>query len=154
MLLSPTSNAGRTSRILLADVILWINKASLALFIARVMPRPIWSSEAVPCCRVHLLWLKHRNSKSRVGLRLHLCDWGPGINVYIDDLLPHATLELCSYWGCGQVFHYIVDAYSEHAKEGPWAVHLTLGQDWGMGRYSRYQHRVYTRKSAQVSYPR
>ena len=25
------------------------------------------------------------------------------------------------------------------AKEGPWAVHLTLGLDWGMGRYSRYQ---------------
>ena len=38
MLLSPISNAGRTSRVLLADVILWINKASLALFIARVMP--------------------------------------------------------------------------------------------------------------------
>ena len=26
--------------------------------------------------------------------------------MYIDDLLPHAPLELCSYWGCGQVFHY------------------------------------------------
>ena len=25
--------------------------------------------------------------------------------MYIDDLLPHAPLELCSYWGCGQVFH-------------------------------------------------
>ena len=40
------------------------------------------------------------------------------------------------------------------AKEGPWAVHLTLGQDSGMGQYSRYQYRVYTRKSTQVSYPR
>ena len=29
------------------------------------------------------------------------------IDVYIDDLLPHAPLELCSYWGCGQVFHII-----------------------------------------------
>ena len=27
------------------------------------------------------------------------------IDVYIDDLLPHAPLELCSYWGCGQIFH-------------------------------------------------
>ena len=24
---------------------------------------------------------------------------------YIDDLLPHEPLELCSHWGCGQVFH-------------------------------------------------
>ena len=37
--------------------------------------------------------------------------------------------------------------YRTLAKEGPWVVHLTLGQDWGMGRYSRYQYRVYTRKS-------
>ena len=43
--------------------------------------------------------------------------------------------------------------YRTLAKEGPWAVHLTLGQDWGMGQYSRYQYHVYTRKSAQVSYP-
>ena len=28
----------------------------------------------------------------------------------IDDLLPHAPLELCSYWGCGQIFHIIVIA--------------------------------------------
>ena len=25
---------------------------------------------------------------------------------YIDDLLPYEPLELCSYWGCGQVFHF------------------------------------------------
>ena len=41
--------------------------------------------------------------------------------------------------------------YCTLAKEGPWAVHLTLGQYWGMGRY---QYRIYTRKSAQVIYPR
>ena len=32
----------------------------------------------------------------------------------IDDLLPYALLELCSYWGCGQVFHnnnYYVSLY-------------------------------------------
>ena len=44
--------------------------------------------------------------------------------------------------------------YRTLVKEDPWAVHLTLGQDWGVGRYSRYQYRIYTRKSAQVSYPR
>ena len=38
--------------------------------------------------------------------------------------------------------------YRTLAKEGPWSVHLTLGQNWGVGRYSRYQYRVYTRKSA------
>ena len=32
----------------------------------------------------------------------------------------------------------VCDVYHTLAKEGPWAVHLTLGQDWGMGRYSRY----------------
>ena len=26
---------------------------------------------------------------------------------YIDDLLPYASLQLCSYWGCGKLFHYI-----------------------------------------------
>ena len=27
--------------------------------------------------------------------------------LYIDDRLPYAPLELCSYWGCGQVFIYL-----------------------------------------------
>jgi hypothetical protein len=33
-ILSLTGNAGRSSRVLLADVILWINKACLVLYIA------------------------------------------------------------------------------------------------------------------------
>ena len=37
-------------------------------------------------------------------------------------------------------------------KKGPWAVHLTLGLDWGVGQYSRCQCRGYMRKSAQVNY--
>ena len=41
--------------------------------------------------------------------------------------------------------------YRTLSKEGPWAMHLRLGQDWGMGRYSRYQYRVYTRRY--VGYP-
>ena len=31
----------------------------------------------------------------------------------IDDLLPHAPLELCSYWGCGQVFGVIYEVSYE-----------------------------------------
>ena len=44
--------------------------------------------------------------------RLHLGDRLQGhvacrlCTHYIDDLVPYAPLELCSYWGCGQVFHY------------------------------------------------
>ena len=37
VLLSLTSTAGRTSRILVADVIPWINKASPALYTARTL---------------------------------------------------------------------------------------------------------------------
>jgi hypothetical protein len=112
VLLSLTSTVGQTSRVLLADVIPWINMASLALYIARTMSRLIWSSEAVLRCWVRLLWLKHRNlslSRSKVGLRHHLSACIDVARIlcthYIDDLLPYAPLELCSYWGCGQVFH-------------------------------------------------
>ena len=41
------------------------------------------------------LWLKHwclSLSRSRVGLRLHLRDWGIQCVHYVDDLLPHAPL--------------------------------------------------------------
>ena len=95
------------------------------LCMAHIMPHtcmqrailwPIWSSEAVLRCRVRLLRLKHHNLsllRSRVGLRLHLCDWGTGIDVagrtvyalYWWSFIPYAPLNLCSYWGCGQVFH-------------------------------------------------
>ena len=27
---------------------------------------------------------------------------------YTDDLVPYAPLELCSFWGCGEVFHCII----------------------------------------------
>ena len=50
--------------------------------------------------------------------------------------------------------HIHVPIYRILTKEGPWAVHLTLGQAWGMGRYLRYQCHIYMRKSTQVSYPR
>jgi hypothetical protein len=33
------------------------------------------------------------------------CVVAPLCTHYIDDLLPHAPLALCSYWGQGQEFH-------------------------------------------------
>ena len=60
-------------------------------------------------------------------------------------------------WSSSRVLagHYVVNQkyvslpaqemkYRTLAKEGPWAVHLTLGQDWGMGRYSRYRYCIQT----------
>ena len=32
--------------------------------------------------------------------------------------------------------------YRSLVKKGPWAVHLTLGSDKGVGRHSRYQYSV------------
>ena len=83
VLLSLTNTAGRTSHVLLDDVILWINKASLALYIARTlcaMPRPTHCSEAVWRCRVCRLWLKiisiEVNSQSETpSLRLRHRHW-------------------------------------------------------------------------------
>jgi hypothetical protein len=74
---SLTSTAGRTSRVFLAYVIPWINKASFALYIVCSVPchdRLIWKSEAVLGCRVSLCdWSVSLSSHSRsiVGLRLH-----------------------------------------------------------------------------------
>ena len=56
------------------------------------MPQPTRCSEAVWCCRVHLLWLKIVSIEvTRVGLRRHLCDWDAD------------TIRLCT--------HYIDDLY-------------------------------------------
>ena len=33
--------------------------------------------------------------------------------------------------------------YCSLAKKGPWAVHLTLGSNWGVGQHSNYQYCVY-----------
>ena len=106
-LLSLTSTAGRTSRVFLAYVIPWINKASLALYIARAMSWSIWSLEAVLRCRVRPYgWSietchyrgRESVSDSISAIETLLCTH------YIDDLLPHAPLPLCSYWGHGQEF--------------------------------------------------
>jgi hypothetical protein len=110
------STAGQlqTSCVFLGYIIPWINKVSLALYIARISQRatinrsevrklysavkfvPVidWSIETchyqvesrsqTPCLRQHAALCTH----------------------YIDDLLPHAPLPLCSYWGHGQEFHH------------------------------------------------
>ena len=52
---------GRMAHILLANIIKWINKASLELYIARTlraMPRPNECLETLWCCQIRLLWLK------------------------------------------------------------------------------------------------
>ena len=48
---------------------------------------------------------------------------------------------------CVCVFMYI---YRSLAKKRPWAVHLTLGSNWGVGGHSRNHRCALTRKSAQV----
>ena len=61
-------------------------------------------------------------------------------------VLIHSVCPCKSYVPkCFQTPHkldYYLFNYRILMKEGPWAVHLTLGKDWGMGRYSRYQYRV------------
>ena len=101
----------------------WINKASLALYIACIIVKGL-ARKTTAChatnnlkfgrCTAVLsssLWLKHRNlslERLRVGLRLHLYDSGASIEVYAFYWRPFITyiITLCSHWGYGQVFHY------------------------------------------------
>jgi hypothetical protein len=74
---------------------------------SRALSRSIWTSKAVLRCRVRLLWLKHIktcNCRGRESVSVTICHWGACIDVAytgytncIDDLLPHAPSELCSY---------------------------------------------------------
>ena len=109
VLLSLTSTVDQTSSILLADIIPWINKASLALYTARTlcaMPWPIQCSEAVWCCRVHLLWLKISSievtSRSQTA-SLQLSSWGADIDAVIDAMYtlywrPFTILTIMGMW--------------------------------------------------------
>ena len=112
MLLSPVSIAGRTSRVLLADVILWINKASLALFISRVIPTTNLKfgsctvlSTLSPLIEASKFEVEESVSDSISAIEAPTSMWLRLCTHYIDDLLPYEPLELCCYWGCGQVFH-------------------------------------------------
>ena len=112
-LLSLRSTVGWTSRVFLAYVMPWINKASLALYIARIVTRGCPARDCSSVTNLKFgrntvlssssLWLKHRNlslSRLRVDLRRHLHDfWGEHRSMCthsIDDLLPHAhyTMQL------------------------------------------------------------
>ena len=109
-LLSVRSTVGWTSRVFLAYVMPWINKASLALYIARIVTRGCPARDCSSVTNLKFgrntvlssssLWLKHRNlslSRLRVDLRRHLHDfWGEHRSMCthsIDDFLPHAPLH-------------------------------------------------------------
>ena len=46
--------------------------------------------------------------------------------------------------------HLHAGIYRTLAKNRPWAVHLTLGSNWGVGEHSRNHRCILTCKSAQV----
>ena len=102
-LLSLTSTADWISRVFLAYVILWINKASLVLYIVRIAQYATTDHEVWKLyCAVKLVPVVEASkfvtiywSRSRVGLRLHLCDSGASTDtVYALHWrpLPHAPL--------------------------------------------------------------
>ena len=106
-LLSLRSTVGWTSHVFLAYVMPWINKASLALYIARgAGPRataaawPTWSSEGILCCRVRL------------------CDW---------------SIETCRYLG----WESILDAISMISGASiDWCVRILLTTFYHMNHYT------------------
>ena len=109
-LLSLWSTAGWTSRVLLADVIPWINKASLVLYMACTlcaMLRLTWCSEAVEF--VSCDW-KLSVSRSRVGcsrLSDSISAIEAPVSMCIRTILTtfyHMNHYACSYWASGQVF--------------------------------------------------
>ena len=123
VLLSLRSTVGWTSRVFLAYIMPWINKASFALYIARIIVTRDWAA----CDYSNVtdlkfgrntvlssssLWLKHRNlslSRLRVDLRRHLHDfWGEHRSMFTHSSywrpFTTCTITLCSYWGDGQGF--------------------------------------------------
>ena len=59
------------------------------------------SSPVIEALKLVPVEVESRSQTTSLELR---CRYQCGV-YYIDDLLPYAPLELCSYWGCGQVFH-------------------------------------------------
>ena len=110
VLLSLTSTPGRTLRILVADVIPWINKARLARYsthaVCHATINPIFKSymallTSLPVIENYHIEVKSRSQTPSLRLRRRRC--GSDCTQYIDDLLPYEPL--CSYWACGQVFY-------------------------------------------------
>ena len=113
VLLSMTSTAGETSHVLLAYIMLWINIASLALYIARITVTRGWpardcssvtnlksSSEGILCCWVRLCdWsietCRYQGWESILDAisMISGASIGSMCTHSIDDLLPHAPLH-------------------------------------------------------------
>ena len=114
VLLSLRSTAGRTSRVLLADVIRWINKACLVLYIARMlcaMPRLTWCSEAVEfvSCDWNLSVSRSRVGRGRLSDSISVIE--APVSMCIRTILTtfyHMNHYACSYWASGQVFIIIL----------------------------------------------
>ena len=77
-----------------------------------------WHSWYVLCCQAHIcagsIEVCHLHLLESRSLEfISMIQWGIEHEVdrcthYIDDLLPIMRFTVFSYWGCGQVFHYIV----------------------------------------------
>ena len=94
---SLTSTAGQTSRILLAYVILWINKASLVLHVYKALTVSCHNRSEVwkLYCTIEFISLWSGIETIEVS-QLHLCDWGARLCTHYntDNLLLHAPLQL------------------------------------------------------------
>ena len=120
VLSSLTSTDGRTSSILLAYVILWIiNIASLALCYIACQHASCQATIQKLHCAIKFVSVieasklitvevesQSQTSSMRLRHRCRLCTH------YIDNLLPHAPLQLCSYWGYGQMFYILSKCYA------------------------------------------
>jgi hypothetical protein len=117
MLPSLTSIVGRIS-LAYMYVITWINIASLALYIVRIVSSAACRattnrSEARSCTgpSSSSLWLRAshyrviRGRESVSDSAIEEPTYAALCTYYNDDLLPHTPLPLCSYWGHGQEFH-------------------------------------------------
>ena len=98
VLLSLTSTAGRTSRILVADVIPWINKASLALYARTLsaMPRPTrWMalSSLSPVIGNYQYRGRESVSDSISAIEAPTSMWLGLCTHYIDDLLSYQNSD-------------------------------------------------------------
>ena len=111
-LLSLRSTAGRTSRILLADVIPWINKPSLVLYIARTlcaMPQPTRYSKlyAYIALLISTLVIENCQCRDRESASLQLRRWHRCSLDCVCTILTtfyHMNHYGAIYWACGQVF--------------------------------------------------
>ena len=116
MLLPLTSTVDQTSRVLLANVMPWIYKASLALYIGTAACHTATNLKFGSCTALSSLslWLNHRNlslsvnkvkSRSLTPSLLWLVGAGIDINVYAFYWRPyHMHHNALQYYG--QVFRY------------------------------------------------